>query len=117
VELLKAHRARCAARALASGASLGEAAYLFAKEPDGSRPMRPDAMTRRFRELAEALGQGYTLHGLRHFMATQLGAVAEAATVRARMGHGSLAVSSLYTHRVSAADRAAAEHMGKVLDG
>jgi integrase len=117
VELLKAHRARCAARALASGAPLGEAAYLFAKEPDGSRPMRPDAMTRRFKELAEALGHEYTLHGLRHFMATQLGAVAEAATVRARMGHGSLAVSSLYTHRVSAADRAAAEHMGKVLDG
>jgi integrase len=117
VELLKAHRARCAARALASGASLSEAAYLFAKEPDGSRPIRPDAMTRRFKELAEELGHGYTLHGLRHFMATQLGAVAEAATVRARMGHGSLAVSSLYTHRVSAADRAAAEHMGRVLDG
>jgi hypothetical protein len=27
------------------------------------------------------------------------------------MGHGSLTVSSIYTHRVSAADRAAAEHM------
>jgi hypothetical protein len=36
--------------------------------------------------------------------------------MRARMGHGSLAVSSIYTHRVSAADRAAAEHMGRVLD-
>ena len=61
------------------------------------------------------LGQ-YTLHGLRHFTATQLGAVAEAATVHERMGHGSLTLSSIYTHRVSAADRAAAEHMGRVLD-
>jgi hypothetical protein len=36
--------------------------------------------------------------------------------VRERMGHGSLTVSSIYTHRVSAADRAAAEHMGRILD-
>ena len=48
--------------------------------------------------------------------ATQLGAIAEAATVRERMGHGSLTVSSIYTHRVSAADRAAAEHVGRILD-
>ena len=73
-------------------------------------------MTRRFNRLAARLGHDYTLHGLRHFMATQLGAVAEAATVRARIGHGSLAVSSIYPHRVSAADRAAAEHMGRILD-
>jgi hypothetical protein len=44
-------------------------------------------------------------------MATQLGAVAEAKTVRERMGHGSLAVTSGYMHRVSEADRAAAYHM------
>jgi hypothetical protein len=49
-------------------------------------------------------------------MATQLGAVAEAGTVRERMGHGSLAVTSGYMHRVSEADRAAAEYMGALLD-
>jgi integrase len=73
-------------------------------------------MTRRFSRLAASLGHNYTLHGLRHFTATQLGAVAEAATVRERMGHGSLTVSSIYTRRVSAADRAAADHMGRILD-
>ena len=36
--------------------------------------------------------------------------------MRERMGHGSPAVSSIYTHRVSAADRATAEHMSRVLD-
>jgi integrase len=116
VKLLRAHRARRAEDALAAGVALAEDSYLFTRVPDGARPIRPDSMTRRFNRLAARLGHDYTLHGLRHFMATQLGAVAEAATVRARMGHGSLAVSSIYTHRVSAADRAAAEHMGRILD-
>jgi hypothetical protein len=49
-------------------------------------------------------------------MATQLGAVAEAGTARERMGHGSLAVTSDYMHRVSEADRAAAEYMGALID-
>jgi hypothetical protein len=31
------------------------------------------------------------------------------------MGHGSLQVASIYTHRVSEADRAAAQHMGALL--
>jgi hypothetical protein len=62
------------------------------------------------------LGHNYTLYGLRHFMATQLGAVAEAGTGRERMGHGTLADTSGYMHRVSEADRAAAEYMGKLLD-
>jgi integrase len=116
VELLRSHRARRAESALAVGVSLAEDSYLFTRVPDGARPIRPEAMTRRFSRLAASLGHDYTLHGLRHFTATQLGAVAEVATVRERMGHGSLAVSSIYTHRVSAADRAAAEHMGRVLD-
>jgi len=32
------------------------------------------------------------------------------------MGHGSLAVMSGYMHRVSEADRAAAEYMGTLID-
>jgi len=63
------------------------------------------------------LGHGYILYGLRHFMATQLGAVASANTVRSRMGHGSLAVTSIYARPVEEADRAAARYMGDLLDG
>jgi hypothetical protein len=62
------------------------------------------------------LGHDHTLYEPQHFMATQLGAVAEAETVRDRMGHGSLAVTSGYMHRVSEADRAAAEYMGGLID-
>jgi hypothetical protein len=50
-------------------------------------------------------------------MATQLGAVASANTVRSRMGHGSLAVTSIYARPVEEADRAAARYMGDLLDG
>jgi len=74
-------------------------------------------MTRRFGKLTNRLGHGYTLYGLRHFMATQLGAVATAGTVRDRMGHGNLAVTSGYMHPVTEADRAAAKYMGRLLDG
>ncbi len=116
-ELLRAHRARCVTRAEAWGGTLAEDAYLFVKDEAGRHPVRRDTMGKRFGRLAAELGHGYTLYGLRHFMATQLGAVATAATVRERMGHGSLAVTGLYVHQVSEADRAAALHMRDLLDG
>jgi integrase len=74
-------------------------------------------MTRRFGKLATELGHGYTLYGFRHFVATQLGAVATTATIRERMGHGSLQVTSGYVHRVSEAGREAARHMDGLFDG
>jgi integrase len=79
-------------------------------------PLRVDTMTRRFGELAKELGHGYTLYGFRHFVATQLGAVATTATIRERMGHGSLEVTGGYVHRASEADRQAARHMGELFD-
>ncbi len=117
VELLRAHQARRRARVAEWDGRLADDAYLFAIDEAGRHPVRRDAMSKRFGKLADRLGHGYTLYGLRHFMATQLGAVASTSTVRERMGHGSLQVTSIYTHRVSEADRAAAGHMGALLDG
>jgi integrase len=116
VELLRAHRARCEQLAGQFNGRLDPRAYVFARTPDGRTPWRPDTVSKRFTALARRLGHDYSLYGLRHFMATQLGAVAEAGTVRERMGHGSLAVTSGYMHRVSEADRAAAEYMGALID-
>jgi integrase len=116
VELLRAHRARCEELTEQLGGRLDPQAYVFARTPDGRTPFRPDTASKRFTALVRQLGHGYTLYGLRHFMATQLGAVVEAGTVRERMGHGSLAVTSGYMHRVSEADRAAAEYMGALID-
>jgi integrase len=116
VELLRAHRARGEQLSEQLGGRLDPQAYVFARTPDGRTPWRPDTVSKQFTALVRRLGHGYTLYGLRHFMATQLGAVAEAGTVRERMGHGSLAVTSGYMHRVSEADRAAAAYMGSLLD-
>jgi integrase len=116
VELLRAHRARCEQLAEQFNGRLDPQAYVLARTPDGRTPWRPDTVSKWFTALVRRLGHDYTLYGLRHFMATQLGAVAEAGTVRERMGHGSLAVTSGYMHRVSEADRAAAEYMGALLD-
>jgi integrase len=115
--LLERRWAEARAAAAELGGELDEEAYVFPRVPDGSLPQRPDAMSRLFTELVERLGHEYTLYGLRHFMATQLGAVAATGTVRGRMGHGSLAVTSRYTRRVSEADRAAAGYMDDLIDG
>jgi integrase len=116
VELLRAYRVRRERLAEQLGGPLDPQAYVFPRPPDGRTPFRPATVSKRFTALVRRLGHDYTLYGLRHFMATQLGAVAEAGTVRERMGHGSLAVTSGYMHRVSEADRAAAEYMGGLLD-
>jgi integrase len=117
VTLLREHRDRCEARTREWGGELAQDAYVFSADEAGRRPLRVDTMTRRFGELAQELGHGYTLYGFRHFVATQLGAVATAATIRERMGHGSLEVTGGYVHRVSDADREAARHMGELFDG
>jgi integrase len=116
VALLREHRARCEARAEEWGGDLAANAYVFGADEAGRRPLRVDTMTRRFGELAKELGHGYTLYGFRHFMATQLGALATTATIRERMGHSSLEVTGGYVHRVSEADREAARHMAELFD-
>jgi integrase len=116
VALLREHRDRCDARVREWGGELAADGYVFSADEAGRRPLRVDTMTRRFGELAKELGHGYTLYGFRHFVATQLGAVATTATIRERMGHGSLEVTGGYVHRVSDADREAARHMGELFD-
>jgi integrase len=107
---------RCVARAGEWSGELAADAYVCSADEGGRQPLRVDTMTRRFGELAADLGHGYTLYGFRHFVATRLGAVATTATIRERMGHGSLEVTGGYIHRVSEADRQAARHMGELFD-
>ena len=116
VALLREHRERCEAKAREWGGELAPDAYVFNADESCRRPLRVDTMTRRFGNLARDLGHDYTLYGFRHFVATQLGAVATTATIRERMGHGSLEVTGGYVHRVSEADRKAARHMGELFD-
>jgi integrase len=117
VELLKAHRARQAAAALAAGATLPPEAYVFARSPDGSAAISPDGVSHRFQELAAQLGVRARLHDLRHFMVTQLvaGGV-DWRTVSGRAGHadGHMTLAT-YAHFQQAQDRQAAELMERLI--
>jgi integrase len=117
VELLRAHRARQAAAALAAGAALPPEAYVFARSPDGRSAISPDGVSHRFQELAAQLGVRARLHDLRHFMVTQLvaGGV-DWRTVSGRAGHadGHMTLAT-YAHFQQAQDRQAAELMERLI--
>ena len=72
VELLRAHRERAERGAGELGCALPASAYVFSREPDGSRPMHPSHMTHQFVDLARSLGVRCRLHDLRHLMVTYL---------------------------------------------
>jgi integrase len=117
VELLKAHRVRQAAAALAAGAALPPDAYVFSRSPDGGKAISPDGVSHRFQELAAQFGVRARLHDLRHFMVTQLvaGGV-DWRTVSGRAGHadGHMTLAT-YAHFQQAQDRRAAEFMENLL--
>jgi integrase len=120
IAVLRAHRARCAARVEMAGAQLPADGYLFAADGVGGQPWHPDSVSRRFRNLRTAAGLPETrLHDLRHFVVTTLlGAGFAAPTVAGRVGHSRRATTTLavYGHRQDHADRAAAELLGRLLD-
>jgi integrase len=76
----------------------------------------PDAVTQRFRRLARRVGVPTSLHGFRHYSATQLlAAGVDLRTVAGRLGHGGGGATTLrvYASFVAAADRRAAEVLGQ----
>lgn len=83
---------------------------VFCRE-DGD-PLRLDAVSKRFRELAaEAGAPALTLHGLRHGAASlMLAAGVDVAIVSKRLGHSSIAITSdTYSHLLDGVGREAAE--------
>ncbi len=119
VTVLTEHLDRCLARAEACGVELAPDAFVFSLSPDGQSPLLPDSLSQRFRRLAARVGVPTTLHSFgRHFSATQLlaGGV-DVRTVAGRLGHGGGGATTLrvYSHFVAAADRRAAELLGKAV--
>jgi integrase len=115
--VLQDHRRRAADVAAGCEAELVEDAYVFSSQVDGSKPWRPDALTRRFRRVSDRAGlPGVRLHDLRHYVATRLlAAGADVRTVAGRLGHANPAVTlSVYSHFVP--DQAAAEALADLLD-
>ncbi len=94
--------------------------FVFAVQPDGSRPVRPDHLDASLLRLRDGLGlDRVRLHDLRHFVATTLlAAGVDLATVAGRLGHGGGGKTTLavYAHFLEggASDRAAAELLAQI---
>ena len=119
VAILAAHRCRHTQAATACGASLPGNAFVFSHEPDGSVPWKPGYVSLKFRRLRHSVGLDQVrLHDLRHFVATTLlGAGFDLQTVAGRLGHagGGRTTLAVYSHFQQAADRNAADLLGKLL--
>ena len=98
--------------------ALGEEAFVFSSEPDGSRPWRPNWVTKRFTARRRAAGiEEFRLHDLRHFMATQmLAAGVPIVVVAQRLNHaGASTTLNVYAHAIPGGDRRAAELLARIL--
>jgi integrase len=114
VAVLEEHRQRCEQRAAAIGVKLSDDAFVFSREPDGSRHLRPDSVTQRFSRLVGRLGIETSIHKLRAYNATELiSAGFDLRIVAGRLGHGSGGVTTMrhYVPWVSEADQRAAGPM------
>ena len=115
VEVLAAHRARCAEGAEALGLELGAEAFIFSLSPDGSTHLVPSSVSQRYRKLATRLGLNTHLHQLRHYSATELiAAGVDVRTVAGRLGHsgGGTTTLRVYAAWKAEADQRAADSLG-----
>jgi integrase len=92
-------------------------AYVWSKEIDGSKPLRPDQVSGAWRRVAKKLELGpVRFHDLRHFAATVLaGAGVDIRTIAGRLGHAHPAITlRTYAHFMEATERQAAAVMGSL---
>jgi integrase len=96
--------------------TLASDAYVFSDTIDGSGFWRPDSTSRRFRKLRDDHGLDHvTLYSLRHQAATtMIDNGVDARTVSERLGNSVATVLGTYTRARTAADRNAADLMGRL---
>jgi integrase len=100
------------------GRELGDAELVFASDPSGQRPWRPEMVTQRWGRLRATIGLRHVrLHDLRHFVATELlTAGIDLRTVANRLGHARTSTTlDIYWGWVPARDRDAADHLEALL--
>jgi integrase len=111
VEIIEAHKTRCANRCAGVDTALGDNAFVFSYSPDSRRPCDPSAITHRYARMTKKLGLRTHLHALRHYSATELlAAGVDLRTVAGRLGHGGGGSTTLkvYAAWVAGADKKAA---------
>jgi len=112
------HRGNVDGRASAAGVVLSCDAYVFARDPEGTDPWKPNWVTKQFGRLRDANGlRGHRLHDLRHFMATEmLNAGVPIPIVAARLAHARASTTlNVYAHAVPGGDRDAADVLAELL--
>jgi integrase len=108
--VLDEHEARCRQRAGELGIPFDPNGYIFSSAPDGSRPLHPDSVSKRYARLAKRLGIDTELKNHRHYNATEL--IMAGYNVRSaagRLGHsgGGTTTLRVYTAWWSEADQRA----------
>lgn len=119
IDMMRAHRKRCAERALAAGTGLEDDAYVFARDVAGKKPWHPDGASQRFAKVRDALGLGHVrLHDLRHWMATEgFGSGADPNTVAGRGGWADNTTPlAVYGHFQPPRDAALADQLARRLE-
>ena len=100
------------------GRAFGTDRFIFTTDPLGQRPWRPELVTRRWERLRAKAGlEHLKIHGIRHFVATELlTAGIDLRTVANRLGHARTSTTlDIYWAWVPAQDAAAAAHLDRVL--
>jgi len=118
VDALLERRAEAAGSASGDGRDLDESELIFATDRLGQQPWRPAMVTGRWTRLRKEIGLSHVrLHGLRHFVATELlTAGIDLRTVANRLGHARTSTTlDIYWGFVPARDRDAADHLDAVL--
>jgi integrase len=118
VEVLMAHRENQREQLSLLELDKRTDAFVFSLEPDCSVFLIPETVTQRYGRMVERLGINTTLHGLRHYSATELiSAGVDVRTVAGRLGHSGGGVTTLRVYsawRDEADQRAAAALSGRV---
>lgn len=119
VAALGAHRTAVEERARIGQTALAPGAFVFSGSLDGTTPIRPDRLTGFFTRLRDDLELPHLhLHGLRHWVATDLARRGDISvrTIAGRLGHADASVTlRVYSAFFPAADREAADHLGRAL--
>jgi integrase len=119
---LLAHRDRTAEHLASIGLGLAGDGHVFVRVARHElRPWSPDSVSRWFADARHAAGlDRVRLHDLRHYVASVLlGEGVALTTVAGRLGHrgGGRTTQEVYAHLMLAPDRAAADLLGRMLDG
>ncbi|MDX3003254.1 GntR family transcriptional regulator [Kribbella solani] len=110
-EVFDEHEARCRQRIEELGVPFDPNGYMFSPVPDGSRPLHPNLVSKRYARLVKRLGIDTDLKNHRHYNATEM--IMAGYNVRSaagRLGHsgGGTTTLRVYTAWWSEADQRAA---------